>query len=248
MDSARRMLITGAGQRVGAALARHFAAQGWQLVLHYHRSRDAAETLADALRRAHGVTVDCHGADLAGNADEFWNGLLPCHAILHNAAMFTRDRLQTMQTATAQQQLQVNFIAPLLLSQGFMAQLPEDAVGNILLLGDGTFGWSISPEFFSYAASKQALAGCLDLLAAACAPRARVNLIALGPSLPGATDSEAMFARLAQRAPLQRTSTPEEVMAAADYALNAPGMTGQTLYLSGGGQLRSWRPVAELST
>jgi NAD(P)-dependent dehydrogenase (short-subunit alcohol dehydrogenase family) len=242
MDSPKRMLITGAGQRIGAALAQHFAAQGWSLMLHYHRSATAAKALAAQLQQTHGTDVALLQVDLAGDLSGFWRGVPPCTAILHNAALFERDRLQDFTPAQLAQHAQVNFLAPVQLTQGFMAQLPEGAHGHVLLLGDGVMGWSVSPEFFTYALSKQALEGCLDLLAAACAPRVQVNLLALAPTLPGVTDDAAMFARLAARAPLQRTGSPDEVIAAADYLLHAPGVTGQILHLAGGQQLRTARP------
>lgn len=235
-------LITGGGNRIGAAIAHHLAARGWHLVLHYHQSGEAAETLATALRRSHGVRVATRRADLAGPVEDFWRGLPPCDALVLNAALFERDRLATMDEACLARQMQVNFLAPVGLIRGFMAQLPDNAPGSVTILGDGIMGWSISPEFFSYALSKQAWIGALDVIAAACAPRARVNMLALAPTLPGAQDDAAMFMRLAARAPLQRTGTPQEVCAAVEYLLQAPGVTGQVLSLAGGAGLLSARP------
>ena len=185
----KTLLITGAGKRVGAALAEYFAARGWNLVLHCHRSGSETRALADRLQKNFSVSVTVTHADLSDTAAimKFWQGLPEVTALIHNAAMFERDTLRSMQAETLQTQLQVNFTAPLLLTQGFLQQLPADAQGNVIVLGDGVMGWSISPEFFSYAVSKQAWIGVLDVLAAACAPRARINLIALAPTLPGAT-------------------------------------------------------------
>ena len=101
-------------------------------------------------------------------------------------------------------------------------------------LGDQALGWSLSPEFFTYSASKHAWVGVMDLLAAACAPRVRANMVALAPTLPGVEDTPEMFARLAARSPLARTGTVEEVLAAVDYLLASPGVTGQILGLGNG--------------
>lgn len=235
------MLITGAGKRIGRHLAGHFAARGWNLVLHYHRAADEARALAEQLRADHGVDVALLQADLAVPFAEFWHGVPPCEAILHNAATFERDTLPTMESTQLQQQVQVNFLTPLQLTQGFMQQLPGGAHGQVILFGDGALGWSISPEFFSYAASKQALHGCVDLLAAACAPRVRVNMVALGPTLPAAHEDPAMYARLAQQMPLKRTSSQEEVCDAIDFLLKADGVTGQVINLAGGAHLATAR-------
>lgn len=239
--------ITGAGVRIGAMLARHLAGAGHNLVLHYHRSGDAAHTLADELRAAHGATVTLVCADLE-NPEEIislWKHM-PDHAvvttIIHNASHYTRDSLTDFSHEVLRRHLAVNLEAPLLLTQGFLAQLPKNTSGNILVLGDGLHGWSISPEFFTYAISKHAWSSLIDLLAAASAPRARANLIALGPTLVGETDPAGLFDRLAARAPLKRNSAPHEVCAAVDFLLASEGITGQTLSLASGYGLTSARP------
>lgn len=244
MDANQKtLLITGAGRRIGAALATHAATLGWNLVLHYHRGADDAQALAQALKKNYRVEVALKQADLrdASAIQHFWKGLPPVTALVHNAAMFERDTLASMTTATLAAQLQVNFTAPLQLTQGFMKQLPPQAKGSITILGDGVMGWSVSPEFFTYAISKQAWVGTLDVLAAACAPRARVNLIALAPTLPNANDTPEMFARLAERAPLKRTGEVGEVCNALAYLLGADGVTGQILDLANGAHLQSHR-------
>jgi NAD(P)-dependent dehydrogenase (short-subunit alcohol dehydrogenase family) len=238
------MLITGGAKRVGAAIAEHFAAQGWNLVLHYHQSAAAAQALAQRLQQAHSVQVQLVQADLSDSATlaHFWQGLPACHAFVHSASTFERDTLATMQPAVLQQQLQVNFATPLVLAQGFMQQLPTTPeAGNIIILSDGVMGWSINPEFFSYAISKQAWLGALDVLATACAPRAKVNGVALAPTIPGAMDGANTFERLAEHAPLKRTSNPDEVCATVAYLLHAPGVTGQMISLAAGAHLHSYR-------
>ncbi len=242
----KTLLITGGGKRIGAALATHAASLGWNLVLHYHRGKDDAQALATALKKKYSVSVTLKHADLRDTTAlaDFWKDLPPVTAIVHNAAMFERDTLASMSAATLHTQLQVNFTAPLQLTQGYMKQLPSNAKGSVTILGDGVMGWSVSPEFFSYAISKQAWTGVLDVLAAACAPRARVNFIALAPTLPNENDTPEMFARLAERAPLKRTGEPGEVCAALAYLLGAPGVTGQVISLANGAHLVSHRPGA----
>lgn len=238
-------LITGAAQRVGAAIATHLAAQGYDLVLHYRRSAAEAEALAAQLRAAHGVTVTLHQADLTDSTSlaDFWRGLPACQLLICNAATYEKDSLASMQAAKLREQLAVNFEAPLLLAQGFMAQLPAGAAGHIVILGDGAQGWSISPHFFSYAASKAAWQGVIGLLAASVAPQARANLIAMGPTLPNVKEDPALFARLAQHAPLKRNSSVPEVLTALDFLMAAPGVTGQVIELANGHHVGAARPV-----
>ena len=235
-------LITGAGKRVGAAIARHLAARGHDLVLHYHRSRAEAEALAAELR-AGGTKVTLVAADLAdaGAVAQLWDGLPAVTNIIHNASRYARDTLLTMTAADLRAHLAVNLEAPLILTQGFMRQLPAEVVGNIIVLGDDALGWSASPEFFSYAVSKHSWRAVIDLLAAAVAPRARANVIALAPTLPGVNDTPDMFTRLAAAAPLQRTGEVAEILASIDYLFTACGFTGQTLGLGNGMGLASHR-------
>jgi len=243
MDHTSTILITGAGKRIGANLARHLAARGHGLVLHYHQSKEEAQALAAELEKTHAVTVTLLQANLSHpeSLADFWRGLPPVTHLIHNASRFTRDTLASMNASDLRDHLAVNVESPLILSQGFMAQLPAGAHGTVTVLGDGALGWSISPEFFSYAISKHMWQATISLLAAACAPRARANVIALGPTLPGAQDDDATFTRLAQRAPLQRHGEPSEVVAAVDYVLAAPGVSGQVISLANGFGLNGFR-------
>lgn len=226
-------------------LAEHLAAQGYDLVMHYHRSHSAAQALSEKLAADYSCRVTCRQADLADPAslEHFWEGLPPCTVLVHNASRFTRDTIATMTAASLRHHLAVNFESPLVLSQGFMAQLPAGTEGNIIVLGDGMMGWSIAPQFFSYAVSKHGWQAVIDVLAAACAPRVRVNMIALGATLPGELDDDGTFARLAERAPLQRYGALGEVAAAMDFFLTSRGVTGQSISLANGFGLASARPV-----
>lgn len=236
------ILITGAAKRIGAHLAQHLAAMGYDLVLHYAQSKAEAEKLAQALR-AKGTKIMLVKADLTDtkSLERFWKKLPACTTIIHNASAFKRDTLQTMTPASLREHLAIHLEAPLLLTQGFLKQLPKNVSGNVILLGDGTFGWSIAPPFFSYAVSKHAWQSTLDLLAAAAAPQARVNMLALGPTLRGPHDTTRTFRMLADKSPLKRTSKPEEVAAAVGYLLDAPGVTGQVISLTGGFNLSTFR-------
>lgn len=235
-------LITGAAKRIGAKLARHLASEGYDIVLHYHRSAREAEALAAKLR-ALGATVTLRQADLADTAllGRFWKGLPPCTLLVHNASTFVHDSLGTMTASTLRTQVAVHLEAPLLLAQGFMKQLPKGKAGNIIILGDGEFGWCVAPQFFSYAVSKHAWASVIDLLAGAVAPRARANVIALGPTERNAGDSKETFAMLAREVPLKRESRISDVTAAIDYLLTAEGTTGQVISLANGFGLATYR-------
>jgi NAD(P)-dependent dehydrogenase (short-subunit alcohol dehydrogenase family) len=239
-------LITGGAKRIGAAIARHLAGQGHNIVLHYNQSHDAAEKLAAELRELD-VTVTLVRADLEHlpTMEAFWKHLPPCTTIIHNASRWGRDTIDSFTPADLRSHLVVNLEAPILLTQGFLAQMPAHAQGNVILLGDDALGWSNSPEFFTYAVSKHSWSSLVDLLAAACAPQVRMNIIALAATLPGDADGEAMFKRLAEKSPLKRTSSVPEVLTAIDFVLASPGMTGQRIGLGNGMALTTSRALKQ---
>lgn len=237
-----RALITGAAKRIGARIAEHLARRGCDIVLHCHLSVNEAEALSETLR-SYGARVAMMRQDLSKvhELGSFFEGVPACDILVHNASAFIRDGLEDMDAEVLEAHMRVNMMAPLLVSQAFAKQLPAGRGGNIVLLSDSAYGWSISPHFFSYAASKLSLSACTDLLASALAPSIRVNTIALGPTLENTADSAGLFDKLASLSPLARTSTPEEVLSALDYLLDTPSATGQVLALSSGMQLATRR-------
>lgn len=238
-------LITGAARRVGATIAERLAQQGHDLVLHYRASKTEAEALAASLTQQHGAHVTLVQADLVNleSLSTFWNGLPPITHLVHNAASFAREPFAHCTAGQLRGHLAVNFEAPLLLSQGFAAQLPAGVQGSVTVLGDGSFGASISANFFPYAVSKLAWESVISLLAASLAPQARANLVALGPTLPGAIDNAAMLKRVAHASPLQRGSNPDEVARTVLWLIAQPQITGQIIRLTGGMELRMLTPV-----
>lgn len=242
-DSPRpRALITGAAKRIGARIAEHLARRGCDIVLHCHLSVNEAEALSAQLN-ALGARVTIMRQDLSKihELPRFFDGVPPCDILVHNASVFIRDSLETMESDVLEAQMRVNMMAPLLLAQGFAKQLPAGSGGHMIMLSDGVYGWSISPHFFSYAASKLALNSSTDLLASALAPRIRVNTIALGATLENAEDSSALFDKLASLSPLGRTSAPEEVLRTLDYVLDTSSVTGEVLSLASGMHLATRR-------
>lgn len=242
MASSPVALITGAARRVGRSIALALAERGYDIVIHYHRSEEAAMALVGEIeaygRRAIAIAahleIPSQVEALLPRASE---ELGPITLLVNNASRFTRDTLESTDYDTFLTHQQVNLYAPLALSQAFARQCPDDANSQIINLSDGVYGWSMSPHFLTYSLSKFGLVSLTELLAASLAPQIRVNAIALGPTLPGVMDTPGSFEKLATLAPLKRVSSPEEVIAAMDYLLSAPSVTGQVLYLSAGMQL-----------
>jgi len=236
------VLVTGGAKRLGRAVVLKAAAHGWNVAIHYASSgNDAAATADDA--RARGGEAVLIGADLAHEADTLVGkaaalATVPMNALVNCAALFDHDVVETFTTGLAERQMRVNAFAPVTLANALAAQLPAGATGAVVNFLDYKLVQPY-PDHFSYTLSKYALAGATELLARALAPRVRVNAVAPAYALPSPGQSDADFERQHADTPLQRGATPEDVASAALYLLEAPAVTGQTIYIDAGLRFRS---------
>jgi NAD(P)-dependent dehydrogenase (short-subunit alcohol dehydrogenase family) len=227
MAEARTAIVTGAGKRVGRAIAEALLADGWTVVTHVHHDSDsvpggATKAVADL------ADMDCARAILAA-AD----ALPPARLLVNNAARFAPDSFGAFNTNEFDAHMAVNVRAPALLSEAFAAR---HAGGDALIVNllDSKLA-APNPDFLSYTLSKQALAGLTELSARAFASRGiRVNAIAPALMLPSAGQSEANFDMMHSRNPLHRGVTPDDVVAALRYLVDSPAVTGETLLIDGG--------------
>jgi NAD(P)-dependent dehydrogenase (short-subunit alcohol dehydrogenase family) len=237
-----RALVTGAGRRIGRAIAIDLAAAGWDVAVHYHRSAaDAGETCAAIVRaggRAAPMPADLacerETAALVGAAAEALGG--PLRLLVNNASVFEADEALTATRASWDRHLDTNLRAPLVLTQDLVRGLPAGATANVINILDQRV-WRLTPYFLSYTVSKTGLWTLTRTLAMALAPRVRVNAIGPGPTLPSPRQTEAQFARQWQRVPLRRPVAPEEICAAVRFILDAPSLTGQMIALDAGQHL-----------
>jgi NAD(P)-dependent dehydrogenase (short-subunit alcohol dehydrogenase family) len=237
----RAALITGAGRRIGRAIALVLAGAGYAVVLHANRSRAEAEKLAAEIA-AGGGRAAVVLADLADH--EAVRGLVPAAAafgpltlLVNNAGEFERDEIESLTRARFERTMAVNLAAPLFLAQAFAAQAPDGA--SIVNLVDQRV-FKPTPQFFSYTLSKIALHSATVTLAQALAPRLRVNAVAPGPTLPSPRQTGEQFAAQAASMPLGKGPTPEDIAGAVLYLAQATSVTGVTLAVDGGQHL-AWR-------
>jgi NAD(P)-dependent dehydrogenase (short-subunit alcohol dehydrogenase family) len=245
-EAPRAALVTGGARRLGRAMALDLAAHGWDVAVHHNRSAasEAAEVAA-AIERL-GRRAVALRADLADEAEaaalvrRAADGLgRPLALLVNNASVFRYDRPETADRASWDAHMAVNLRAPLVLAQGFVAQLPEEGAGGGLIVNliDQRV-WNLTPNYTSYTVSKAGLWALTQHLALALAPRrVRVNAIGPGVVLPAPGQDEANLRALAEAAPLGRSTSPEEVAAALRYLIDAPSVTGQMIALDGGQHL-----------
>ncbi len=244
---ARIALVTGAGRRIGRAIALDLARSGWRVGVHYAASRAEAEAVVADIQAA-GGNAAAFQADLA-DAHET-QALVPrCvetlgapELLINSAALFLDDRLETLDPVQWDRQHAVNLRAPVLLAKAFAAHLPANEQGVIINIIDQRV-WRPTPEFFSYTIAKAGLYVATRTLAQALAPRIRVNAIGPGPVLASVHQTPDAFADEVAGTLLRRATPPEEIAAAVRFILDAPSMTGQMIALDAGQHL-AWPNLA----
>jgi NAD(P)-dependent dehydrogenase (short-subunit alcohol dehydrogenase family) len=239
-------LVTGGARRVGAHLVRVLAGRGYAVAIHYRSSAAAAESLAEEIEGGGGKAVPIRGdlldpAQLEELAAAAEAAVGPLRVLVNNAATFEPDRAADFTLPEWDRQLAANLRAPVVLARAFARLLPGDATGLVVNLLDERIA-APTKGYFTYTVSKLALAGATELLAAALAPRVRVNGIAPGLTLISGAQTQADFERLIDRTPLQKGSSLEAIAQALLYFLDADVVTGQILFVDGGRRLRGRVP------
>lgn len=234
-------LVTGAGNRIGAAIAQALAAVGHAVVIHYRSDPDAAANVRDIIRTRGGRAETIDG-DLADRAER--NTLIeragacfgPLTLLVNNASIFDPDCARDVTQDLWDRHFAIHAEAPIFLSRDFANQLPRGAQGNIVNMIDERV-LRPSPAYFSYTLSKSVLWTATQTLAQSLAPSIRVNAIGPGPVLPHSRQSQEEFDRGIAALPLQRHADPEAIAQGVLAILALPSMTGQMLALDGGKHL-----------
>ena len=232
-------LVTGGGQRLGAAIALTLAEAGVNIALHYHRSGAAAEDVAEQIRGM-GVDAWCFPADLGASAGlpAFFEDLRsetgPVHFLVNNASIFDEDSLRDLTLEALEEKVRVNALAPAILGRAFAAGEGACAMVNLL----DTMIQDYDKKHVSYHLSKRMLATLTRMMAMDFAPGLRVNAVAPGLILAPVGAEPGYLERLAHSNPLQRHGDPEDVTKAVLFLLRSPFVTGQCIFVDGGRHLR----------
>jgi NAD(P)-dependent dehydrogenase (short-subunit alcohol dehydrogenase family) len=231
-EGPRTAIVTGGAKRIGAALCRALAADGWHLLIHCRQSAEEAEALARELGRSSVVRADLSQQDAAQRVMAGLEGLPPPRLLVNNASRFVHDSADGFTAEGWQAHIDTNLRAPAFLSQAFAAR----AVGGGLIVNllDAKL-CAPNPDFFTYTVSKAGFAGLTELCARAWAARGiRVCGIAPSVTLVSGPQSRDNFDQVHALNALGRGVRVEEIVAALRFIIATPTLTGQTLVLDGG--------------
>lgn len=251
---AQRALVTGAGKRLGRAMALYLAQRGYDVAVHFAGSAEEAEAVVAEIR-ALGRNAAALQADLLNEpetqalvtrAAQALGG--PLSVLINNASIFEYDTLSTATRQGWDRHMESNLRAPFVLTQAFAAQAPAVgtdesgepiATGLIINMIDQRVR-KLTPEFMTYTLAKMGLWTLTQTAAQALAPQIRVNAIGPGPTLQGSRQSLDHFTKQRANTVLKRGANPGDITAALGYFLDSPAVTGQLLCVDGGQHL-GWR-------
>ncbi len=244
-------LVTGAGTRVGRAMAEALGADGWAVCVHYLGSKAGAEDTAEAIRAGGGCAeiIACDLADETARASLVADAARrlgqPLTLLVNSASTFADDTAAEHSRAGWDHHFEANLRAPVHLAQQFARALPADKKGLVVNLIDQRV-WKLTPQFFTYTLSKAALWQATQTLAQALAPNIRVNGIGPGPTLKSVHQTDADFVAEKAATLTGEGSNPGEIVRALRYLIAASSVTGQMIAADGGQHLMWQTPDTQI--
>ncbi len=232
-------LITGAGRRIGRALAVALAEEGIHIVAHDRKA------LEQETSRVCDEVIDCGAkswkviADLE-KPDEYES--LVARALheagsidflINNASLFQPNTIDDIAFSDLTRHVHVNAWTPFVLSREFARLAGSGKIVNLLDTKITGVDWT----HLAYLMSKQMLASLTRICAREFAPGITVNGVAPGLILPPAGKDEAYLEQLARTVPLRRHGSPDDICDAVLYLLKSDFVTGQIIYVDGGRHL-----------
>jgi len=244
----RNLLITGAATRVGKAIALHFAERGWNIAIHYFRSSSKAKKLKKIIEQ-NWVKAVLIKADLK-NPNQTEKiiplarkrlGSIDC--LVNNAALFEKDDILNFTTKSWNDHLNINLLAPTILTKQFAKQAPKKTVSNIINIIDQRI-FNLTPFFMSYTVSKSGLQTLTKTMAMRLGPNIKVNAIAPGPTIKSKRQTDRHFKNQVRSTLLKKTVRSEDICDTVEFLINNNSITGQVIAVDSGQNL-SWNSKYE---
>lgn len=232
------VLVTGGAARIGAAIVRAFAADGWHVVIHYHVSNLEVQALADSLPSAEIVQCELADGDAAVDMVKTLAARLGNWRVLVNcASVFKPDDATMLDPKTNAEAMQVNAVTPARMAQAFLAHAQSNTGRCVIQVTDQKLE-NPNPDFFSYTMSKHALDATIKMLAmGAAGPDDRVYGLAPGAILASHDQTEQETEISHRLNPLRRKTGADEVARAAVFLAQGHLQSGETLFVDSGQHL-----------
>jgi NAD(P)-dependent dehydrogenase (short-subunit alcohol dehydrogenase family) len=239
------VLITGAAKRIGQTIALEMARAGWDIAIHYGKSkREAQETISQI--QAIGQKAIAIQADLSKESEV--EEIIPIcieqlglpNCIVNNASLFEYDDPASVNFHNIVRHIEINLAAPAVLTKILFEKIQHtgNKPGVIVHLLDQKLN-NLNPDFFSYTLSKSALDTAVQMQAMFFAPHLRIMGIAPGITLVSGDQTDQGFQQAHQQVLLGKSSTPEDIAQAILYINQAHALTGSVLYVDGGQHLQA---------
>ncbi len=244
-------LVTGGGKRIGAALVRACAEDGWHVLIHYSESKAEAEAvLQDIIKTGQSATT--FQADLGtvdgpvALAEAFMrlarteNDSSTELAIINNASVFKYDRLNNFNVESWEKHQSVNCRGPALLMQAIKRLTKPCHSGVVINILDAKLK-CLNPDYFSYTMSKWGMLGLHEILCLELPPQFRVVGISPGITLVSGMQTRENFDAVHTKNLLKRGVTAADIVLAMRYALNSSTVHGDILTVDAGQSLMGFR-------
>jgi len=238
-------LVTGATSRLGAPLARFFARENYRVLLHVHRSREAADELAQKLA-ATGAKAEILVGDFSERATiaAFCAELTArCGApdvIVNNASVFEHDYPGSADAGKLAVSLAVHALAPFMILEAAAEAKSPQAVVTVFNILDQKL-LCLNADYYSYTVGKSALMAITALWQGV--DRADMRVFGLLPGLmfPSGPQTEQRFIADTGKIPTGRATPAEDICALMAFFLAHPDLPGQMLPIDGGEHLAGRR-------
>ncbi len=231
--------VTGAGVRIGAAIARALAQSGFDLILHANASIERLTSHAASL-----ASLSCSIKLVQGDlstiegvlhiAQEVQKLTATLDLLVNNAAIYESVPFDSISESQYRRMMAINLDAPFFLTQALMPQLRSSPVASVINVTD-IGGDRPVRGYAHYSISKAGLIMMTKTLAIELAPHIRVNGVSPGAIVfPENFTTEQKDRELA-RVPMHREGSPDDIAKAVVFlATQAPYITGQILNVDGG--------------
>lgn len=232
------VIITGGAKRVGAAIALYFAKNGYDVALHYNKSKNEAKNLKKQIEEQ-GVNCEIFSCDLGSTSEiqtlieNIYKKMPNCNILVNNASVFERCEFLETDEALFDRQFDINFKAPFFLSKSFAKIFRDNSDACIVNIIDTDIVRN-QVSHFAYLLSKKTLADFTCMAAIALGSDIRVNAVCPGSMLPSGENYAGYEEKVKNMVPLKLQPSLDELAEAVLWISKQRSITGQIINVDGG--------------